>query len=1368
MGDDMILQVFDWDQEDVDMGDDGEEFYKYRMHLYGRTKENKTIYVQVNDFTPYFMVEIPQTWKQHHVDIFMKTVTKQVWFKFQGALKTYDIISKFMFEKFNNYENHHFLRMTFHSYKGFRAYERVFKRRILCKRLCNKPKKYKLCESNIEPMLRCMHIKNLKACGWIKLEKGSYKTLKGHAAPTINDINIKTRWSNLKYYESDDIMPIVIASFDIECTSGDGTFPQATRKSDKIIQIGTTFHRYGETECFRKHIITLGSCDPIDGVDVESYKTEQEVLLAWTKLIENMNPDVITGYNIFGFDYAYMQGRAEFLNIQRDFSQLCRVKGNMTKLVDKTLASSALGQNQLKYYATKGRIQVDLFKFVQANYRLGSYKLDNVASEFIREKVKNITIKKNKKYGIISVIDTGVTYGLKVGQYVKIYYNDGLSDNKYQNGHKFKIIKLTDSTIKVIGKLDKKDLKIEPDKNGVKYKVFWCQAKDDVAPKDIFQLQKGTSADRCKLARYCVQDCELVSKLINKLQVITNNIGMSNVCSVPLSYLFLRGQGVKIFSLVAKKCREANHVIPVIRKKDEKEEDTETQGGKEEEEGYEGAIVFEPEVGVHYEPVAVLDYASLYPSSMIHRNISHECHVTDEEFMNLPDYDYYHVKVRKKEEDDVIKDLNKYMYTFKFKDGDRDERDEELENLDDELISEIEESPKDDFNIYTFAKRKDGKKGILPQILSDLLGARSKTKKLMKAEKDPFKKNVLNGLQLAYKVTANSLYGQTGALVSSICCIPIAASTTATGREMLNAASIFAEKMFFRISQQIMDNNYSEYKKLMNCLFNKQLDELLGSRNVKKLKRDELYDYIQIYREKCDIDDSNFEGFNKEFIGDFVEKLKKTTDKKEIKELLKHYFLYLSDDKMDKKMEEMISKKEILGGDIYIKLKEKPKKQLSYKKKFMRCYYDKIKGLLDGKIISPKTIYGDTDSIFVNFHIMKKDSNEKQVDKAALITAIQLGVYVGVLINYVLPAPQNLEYEKTFWPFCILTKKRYVGNLYEFDPDSYKQKSMGIVLKRRDNAPIVKIVCGGIIQKILNERSAEKAVKFLQETLAKILSSEYPLDKFVITKTFKTNYKDRSKMVHAVLADRMGDRDPGNKPQSNDRIPFAYIESKHLKCLVCKKGVNTEHCKCRECLELFCTSHLHNHKKTCKPICKLSRERRKEKLKFCKTCKSWYSIDKNEESESYFVAHEKKCLKPTSESILQGDIAEHPKFIVSNNLRLDYLFYITKQIMKPSLQFLELLVKNPKRIFEEYIMRENNRKKGIKPVDYYIKKKSNNTNGFSISDHKLSKMITKKPHINVSKSKIKMKKKHEKYVREKEDNPDLDIVIDDGKFVLIN
>jgi DNA polymerase elongation subunit (family B) len=128
--------------------------------------------------------------------------------------------------------------------------------------------------------------------------------------------------------------------------------------------------------------------------------------------------------------------------------------------------------------------------------------------------------------------------------------------------------------------------------------------------------------------------------------------------------------------------------------------------------------------------------------------------------------------------------------------------------------------------------------------------------------------------------------------------------------------------------------------------------------------------------------------------------------------------------------------------------------------------------------------------------------------------------------------------------------------LYETDPNKGKRKSMGIVLKRRDNAPIVKDVYGGIIDILMKEKNIQKAVEFLQNSLQNIIEEKYPMDKLIITKSLRSNYKNPQQIAHKVLADRMGKRDPGNKPSSGDRIPFVYIETKNKNCL---QGEKIEH-----------------------------------------------------------------------------------------------------------------------------------------------------------------------------------------------------------------
>lgn len=1469
---DLLFQIIDWrnfEEEDVDADSDERNIKKYKIGIYGRTANNETVYLKVNNYTPFFYVEIPSNWKKSTISMFVSALKNQVYYKDRDALKDYDTVNRYKFWGFSNYKMYHFIRLVFHNHSGMRSFERALKKPIKNRLLSKIPKKYNIYESNVEPFLRCMHIRDLQACGWVKINKGKYTSNKEDHKVTICDLDAECSWTDIDKVDTHDILPFTIASFDIECTSGDGSFPQAERESDKIIQIGTTFSKYGEDDCYYKHIVTLGSCDPIPGVDVESYENESDVLVAWTNMIKRMNPDIMTGYNIFGFDYKYLRDRSKKLGCFYKFSRLDRTKGEITNVVEKQLSSSALGDNNLIYYDMIGRVQVDLMKVIQKDHKLQSYKLDSVAAYFIRENIIKITIIEidddfdigsEEPDSFMSVIDTKSTYGLKVDQYITIYYNDGLSDNVYKDSKKFKIINLTKLSITVLGSLDGEEMDL------IKYPmIYWCQAKDDVPPNEIFRLQKGNSKDRAKIAKYCIQDCVLCNKLIAKLQIITNNIGMANVCHVPLSYLFLRGQGVKIFSLVSKKCRLKKHLIPVIKKKyvppgEEKDKDKKKvskieeqlrklglEGEDDEEEddtGYEGATVFKPDRGVHFEPVAVLDYASLYPRCMIHRNISHECILLDDikgkiikmehvlsntvlhtsgtqklkagikiyillnsiqseksydvidvtrdtitigkkldipcinecsmhwyipsQYDNLPGYVYRNVNYRqKKPEIEDIKGSIKVKPKKKNKDAVDDDEEEHIE-----------------YDIVTcrYAQKLDGSLGIVPEILRDLLDARGETKNLMKSELDSFKKNILDGLQLAYKVTANSLYGQTGARTSSIYLKHIAASTTATGREMLILAKEFNQTIFLRMVDLILRKQFKTYKKEMNVLFDGKIKEFDVTQDYidlvdvspdlivkvkeerfidKKLGHTGRNDFIQYFKEEIiRLLGTKFHINPKVIYGDSVVGntpliLKDRYDTIHIKTIeslgdeWKSYEQFKIEDTSIKCKEQSTCPYQVWTNNKWSPIKRvirhitnkkiyrvlthtgcvdvtedhsllnekgeqiKPKDCKigtrllnSFPKinnKVIECSNDEacetedmsydcidqitaqsqyalLKNL--GYIVSINTrkdkpnifrltatknksqeannaikeiydisseYYGEkeeitvydleteegifhagigdivvknTDSVFINFYMYDRETNKEQTDNKSLNIAIRLGIIAGLLINKIMPFPHDLEYEKTFWPFCILTKKRYVGNLYEYDPTKFGQVSMGIVLKRRDNAQIVKIVCGGIVRSILNDKSVVKAIEFAEETLQKILSKKYPMDKFIITKTLRGGYKDRTRILHAVLADRMGERDPGNKPQSNDRIPYAYV--------ITKKKVE-----------------------------------------------------------------------------LQGDRVENPDFIVKNNLQLDFLFYITNQIMKPSVQFLALLIKDPAKVFNKYIIMEENRRKGARPISHYFEQEKN-------------------------------------------------------------
>jgi len=1041
---------------------DFDDYEYYSIYIYGTDDENITYCLKVINFKPFFYIKPPIEWNDlDDKDMILKMkmklsnekyITKAnketdiIPYSLKKHLDKIEIVNKKDFWGFSNDKEQRFIKISTKSLGLFDRLKYYF--------LSSIPKQdgFKLYESNIDPFLRFIHMKDIKPCSWISIKKYD---ISNNVPETICNRNICADWNDVNPLKINKIAPLIIASFDIECTSSHGDFPIAIKdykklaqdlcliakrglddenlmkyilnaysneveighlkihrlytdrklkkedfddiekklkenegdirflmnkmktieiggdedddeeeiidkkittkeyneiedalnlklskllpklEGDKIIQIGVSVHKFGNEEIIYKKLISLNTCDDIDGIDISCCKDEAELLEKWKIFMKELNPDIIIGYNIWGFDIEYIWNRSIEVGINTKFQKgLGRIYRRKSSLVEQKLSSSALGDNIFNLLDIDGIVTVDLLKVIQKDFKLDSYKLDNVASIYIGDK------------------------------------------------------------------------------------------KDDLKPKEIFEKFLGDAKDRSVIAKYCIQDCILVNRLLHKLKILENNIGMGNVCLVPLNFLFRRGQGIKIFSLVANECMRMNYLIPVVKNFIE---DLDMDG-------YEGAIVLPPKEAIYLDdPIVVFDYGSLYPSSMICRNLSHDTYITDDKYLIKND-DYEIMK--------VSYDLYQGTGDKKIKNGVKD---------------------------CYFAKYKDGRKGIIPEILEMLLTERKNTRKKieystlvlkngeeligvveekgdmmivgekkirkdevleMKPTYNKFECAVFDALQNAYKITANSLYGQIGARTSPIYLKEIAACTTSTGREMIMLAKDFVEK------------NYN--------------------------------------------------------------------------------------------------------ADV---------------------------------------IYGDTDSIFCKFRI--KDENGVELfGKEALKGAIKIGMEVEEKIKKHLPYPQKLNYEKSLYPFILFSKKRYVGNLYEKDDVNFKQKSMGIVLKRRDNANIVKKIYGGIIDIILNQQDLELSVKFLREELRALVNGDTDIKDLILSKTLRGFYKDPTKIAHKVLADRIGVREPGNKPAVNDRIQYVYIKNDKAK--------------------------------------------------------------------------------------LQGDKIETIDFIRDNELKPDYLHYITNQIMKPILQLYSL------------------------------------------------------------------------------------------------
>jgi DNA polymerase elongation subunit (family B) len=206
-------------------------------------------------------------------------------------------------------------------------------------------------------------------------------------------------------------------------------------------------------------------------------------------------------------------------------------------------------------------------------------------------------------------------------------------------------------------------------------------------------------------------------------------------------------------------------------------------------------------------------------------------------------------------------------------------------------------------------------------------------------------------------------------------------------------------------------------------------------------------------------------------------------------------------------------------------------------------------------------VYGDTDSVFFTFNL--EDMNGQKIrGKKALEITIELAQEAANLCTQFLKAPQCLEYEKTLMPFILLSKKRYVGMLYEEDANKGNLKYMGLSLKRRDSCDYLKDTYGGILNILMNSsndnNNIQDAIEFLYQSLNNLIDGTVPMEKLSITKALRSDYKNPMQIGHWVLAERIGKRDPGNRPKPGDRMKFVFIVNKDKKALMGEKMETTE------------------------------------------------------------------------------------------------------------------------------------------------------------------------------------------------------------------
>ena len=346
----MTAQAIAWESGDTEEG--------YTITIYGRTQDGKTVSVSTL-FPPYFFIKLPPLETTESISVQLGVPCKA-------------IRSKSLWG-FTNNELQTFVKCEFQTLAKMRECVWACKRR-----------KFKVFESMIDPLLRFMHRSGIQSVGWFEIQ-GEYER---EFSTTCTQQYFVKDWRSLKPVDRDDLAPFRIMSIDIECYSKDRTFPDADKKDDTLFQIAMTTKTYGSEKIERK-CLSLGNAH---FENTECFETEKQLLEAWTEYMHKVDPDVITGWNIFGFDLEYIYKRMVQTRCDPATFYIGRRREQACEIRIKNLSSGALGSNVLKMLPMTGRYVFDLFQTVKAEHKLESYSLNNVSLEFLGDRKVDMPI----------------------------------------------------------------------------------------------------------------------------------------------------------------------------------------------------------------------------------------------------------------------------------------------------------------------------------------------------------------------------------------------------------------------------------------------------------------------------------------------------------------------------------------------------------------------------------------------------------------------------------------------------------------------------------------------------------------------------------------------------------------------------------------------------------------------------------------------------------------------------------------------------------------------------------------------------------------------------------------------------------------
>lgn len=181
-----------------------------------------------------------------------------------------------------------------------------------------------------------------------------------------------------------------ILAFDIETYSDNHRkMPEEHNPLHVAYMISCIYQRYKQPETRKRYGVIIGKCNAIPECDLSNckiycVKSEYELVKKFNDIIQECDPEIITGYNIFKFDYPYLDHRLK--RVGDDWPNMSRLYMSECKIESSVWTSSAYGNQDIFFLTMEGRFSMDLYPIIQREYtRLQKYDLNTVSKYFLNK-----------------------------------------------------------------------------------------------------------------------------------------------------------------------------------------------------------------------------------------------------------------------------------------------------------------------------------------------------------------------------------------------------------------------------------------------------------------------------------------------------------------------------------------------------------------------------------------------------------------------------------------------------------------------------------------------------------------------------------------------------------------------------------------------------------------------------------------------------------------------------------------------------------------------------------------------------------------------------------------------------------------------